>query len=407
VIHVAGTNGKTSTARIAESLLRAHGLRTGLFTSPHLHSVRERIAVDGQGVSAAAFVEAWEQVGPICELVDRKATGAGQKPMTFFEVLTVLGFVIFADAPVDVAVIEVGLGGTWDATNVVNSNVQVITPIARDHEAWLGTDLRDIAREKAGIIKSDAVIAAQRGEVAQVLEEAVIAAGATALWQDVSFGVVSREMAVGGQVVTIRTVAGEYRDLFLPLHGPHQASNAALALTAVELLLAGPDAALAEAVVRESLEKVTSPGRLELVRNSPTVRVDAAHNVAGAQALVEALDEFYPSRLVGLVGILNDKDAEGILGVLEPILTMVVVSRSSSPRAMDVDRLAEIARAVFGPDRVEAIESLDEALARAMDLAEQDTGENPGALATSVIATGSVTIAAEVRILLGLGTPDA
>ncbi|MDR1824992.1 MAG: bifunctional folylpolyglutamate synthase/dihydrofolate synthase [Bifidobacteriaceae bacterium] len=403
VIHVAGTNGKTSTARIAESLLRAHGLRTGLFTSPHLTSMRERIALDGQPISPAAFLDAWALVSQVVDLVDQQSLAAGGPRMSFFEVLTVLGFVAFSDAPVDVAVIEVGMGGTWDATNVVESQVQVITPISRDHEQWLGSTLPEIAGEKAGIVRSQVVIGRQEPEVAEVLEHAVLAAGAGAFWEDTDFEVLSRQPAVGGQVVSLRSLAGEYREVLVPLFGAHQASNAACAVAAVELLLNGAESALGGEVLAEGVEAARSPGRLEVVASAPTVLVDAAHNVAGAQALVEAVREVFPLGLVGLVGVLADKDAEGILGVLEPVLDAVVISRSTSPRAMDPHRLGEVAREVFGEDRVEVVERLDAALARAMELAAIATGEDPGALGTGVLATGSVTLAAEVRILLGVG----
>ncbi|MDR1800155.1 MAG: bifunctional folylpolyglutamate synthase/dihydrofolate synthase [Bifidobacteriaceae bacterium] len=403
VIHVAGTNGKTSTARVAESLLRAHGLRTGLFTSPHLTSMRERIALDGQPIAPDAFLDAWALVSQVVDLVDQRSVAAGGPRMSFFEVLTVLAFVAFSDAPVDVAVVEVGMGGTWDATNVVESQVQVITPISRDHEQWLGSTLPEIAGEKAGIVRRQVVIGRQVPEVARVLERAVLAAGAGAFWEGVDFEVLAREPAVGGQLVSLRGLAGEYREVLVPLFGAHQASNAACAVAAVELLLNGAQTALGGEVLAQGIEAARSPGRLEVAASSPTVLVDAAHNVAGAQALVEAVEEVFPLGLIGLVGILADKDAEGILGVLEPVLESVVVTRSASPRALDPHQLGEVAREVFGDGRVEVVERLDDALARAMELAAIDTGEGPGGLGTGVLATGSVTLAAEVRILLGVG----
>ncbi|MDR2373578.1 MAG: bifunctional folylpolyglutamate synthase/dihydrofolate synthase [Bifidobacteriaceae bacterium] len=401
VIHVAGTNGKTSTARIAESLVRAHGLRTGLFTSPHLSSVRERIAVDGQPISRAAFLDAWSLVGPVVDLVDRESAAAGGPAMSFFEVLTVLGFVAFADAPVDVAVVEVGMGGVWDATAVVESSVQVITPIARDHEQWLGSTLAAIAAEKAGIIRTRAVIGHQPPPAAEVLLARLEEVGAAGYWLGRDFEVVGRGVAVGGQVVRLRGLAGEYEEVALALFGPHQADNAALAVAAVELLLSDAVEPLPAAPYVEGLETAASPGRLEVVRQAPTVLVDSAHNVAGAEALVAAVDEAFPFRLIGLVGVLGDKDAEGLLGVLEPILSQVVITRSTSPRAVEPEALGAVAREVFGPERVEVVERLDDALVRAIELAELDSEGAPSPLATGVLATGSVTIAAEVRILLG------
>ncbi|MDR2567059.1 MAG: dihydrofolate synthase [Bifidobacteriaceae bacterium] len=403
VIHVAGTNGKTSTARIAESLVRSHGLRTGLFTSPHLSSVRERIAIDGEPIGRAAFLDAWSLVSSIVDLVDQRSEAAGGPKMSFFEVLTVLALVAFADAPVDVAIVEVGMGGVWDATNVVESTVQAITPISRDHEQWLGSSLEEIASEKAGIIRTRAVIGHQPPVVARVLEEALISAGAAGYWLGRDFEVLGRDLAVGGQVVRLRGLAGEYEEAPLRLFGAHQADNAALAVAAVELLMSDAVDPLPGAAYVEGLDEAVSPGRIEVARQSPTVLVDAAHNVAGAEALAEAVEEAFPFRLVGLVGVLDDKDAEGLLGVLEPILQQVVITRSSSPRAVEPEVLGAVAREVFGEDRVEVVHRLDDALVRAIELAEIDSEGAPGPLATGVLATGSVTIAAEVRILLGRG----
>jgi dihydrofolate synthase/folylpolyglutamate synthase len=403
VIHVAGTNGKTSTARIAESLIRAHGLRTGQFTSPHLRSLGERIAIDGQPIAPAAFLDAYSQVAPVAQLVDQRSQDQGGPPMSFFEVLTALALTAFADAPVDVAIVEVGLGGTWDATNVVDSTVQVVTPIARDHEQWLGASLEQIAAEKAGIIRSRAVIGRQRPEPAAVLQRALIERDAVGYWLGEDFDVTARGLAVGGQVVRLRGLAGHYEEVLLPLFGAHQADNAALAVAAAELLLSDADYPLPAAAYLEGLETATSPGRLELVGRGPTVLVDAAHNVAGAQALAEAVEEAFPIGLIGVVGMLADKDAEGFLGVLEPVLDQVVVTRSTSPRAVQPAALGAVAREVFGPDRVEVQERLDDALARAIELAGCDTPQAPGELATGVLATGSVTIAAEARTLLRAG----
>jgi dihydrofolate synthase/folylpolyglutamate synthase len=401
VIHVAGTNGKTSTARIAESLTRAHGLRTGLFTSPHLTSIRERIAIDGEPIEPSAFLDAWSQVAPVIEVVDQRSREAGGPPMSFFEVLTALAWTAFADAPVEVAVVEVGMGGIWDATNTVDSTVQVITPIARDHEQWLGHTLEEIAAEKAGIIRSRAVIGRQPPQAAAVLEGALLDADAAGYWLGEDFEVLSRGVALGGQVVRLRGLAGEYEEAFLPLFGEHQADNAAVAAAAVELLMSGAERPLPGAAFLEGLETAASPGRLEVVGNAPTVVVDAAHNVAGAEALVAAVEETFPIGLIGVVGILDDKDAEGLLGVLEPVLRQVVVTRSTSSRAVPPEALGEVAREVFGADRVEVVERLDDALARAVELAGMDSPDAPGVLATGVLATGSVTIAAEVRILMG------
>ncbi|NTW40068.1 MAG: bifunctional folylpolyglutamate synthase/dihydrofolate synthase [Cellulomonadaceae bacterium] len=401
VVHVTGTNGKTSTTRMVERLLREHGLRTGRFTSPHLTSVTERIAIDGEPLTPDQFVELWQDVAPYVHLADQASLARGGPRMSFFEVLTVMALAAFADAPVDVAVIEVGLGGTWDATNVVTGEVAVITPVAHDHERWLGHDLVDIAGEKAGIIKDGAtVVLATQQEVAEgVVLAAAAEHGARVIREGVDLEVVTRRVAVGGQLLDLRTLGGLYTEVFLPLHGAHQAANSLLALAAVEALLKD-HGALAGEVVEAAFADMHSPGRLEVVRISPTVLVDAAHNPHGIEALVAGVrDAFTFERLVGVVGILEDKDAEQILAGLEPVLDEVVVTRSTSPRAHDVDDLAEIAAEVFGPDRVHAVERLDEAIALAVELSEGGTDGSP--TGAGVLVTGSVTMAAEARTLFG------
>lgn len=398
VVHVTGTNGKTSTARMLERLLREHGLRTGRFTSPHLTDVRERIAIDGEPVSAELFVAVYHEVLPSVRIVDERLADQGRAPLSFFGVLTVMAFAAFADAPVDVAVIEVGMGGRWDYTNVVDGEVAVITPVDLDHQRWLGHDLASIAREKAGIIKPGAVVVLgqQQPEVADIVAESVAAAGATALRDGVELAVADRQVAVGGQLLALSTPGGLYTGVFLPLHGEHQAHNALLALAAAEAVLTD-GGALDAATVEVGFAEVDSPGRLEVVRRSPTILVDAAHNPSGAQALVAALDEAFGfTRLIGVVGILADKDAENILGVLEPVLDEVVVTRSASPRAIDVTDLAEIAVDVFGEDRVHAVERLDEAIDLAVQRAEGGAESGSG-----VLVTGSITVVAETRMLLG------
>ena len=401
VVHVTGTNGKTSTSRMIERLLREHGLRTGRFTSPHLTSVTERIAIDGEPVSAERFVELWQDVAPYVHMVDTRSLAAGGPRLSFFEVLTVMAFAAFADAPVDVAVIEVGLGGTWDATNVVDAEVAVITPISYDHERWLGHDLVDIAGEKAGILTDGAtlVMAAQREEVDGVVLAAAAEHGVRVLREGVDLQVAGRRVAVGGQLLDLSTTGGLYTEVFLPLHGAHQASNSLLALAAAEAVLRD-GGALSGELVEAAFADLHSPGRLEVVRSSPTVLVDAAHNPHGVEALVAGVrDAFSFERLVGVVGILEDKDAEQILAGLEPLLDEVVVTRSTSPRAHDVDDLALIATEVFGEDRVHAVERLDEAIALAVELSEGAAEGSP--TGAGVLVTGSVTMAAEARTLFG------
>jgi dihydrofolate synthase/folylpolyglutamate synthase len=410
VIHLTGTNGKTSTARMAESLVRSLGLRTGLFTSPHLTSVRERIQIDGEPISKEAFVDLWADVSPILELVDSHSAERGGPRMSFFEVLTVLAFAAFADAPIDVCVLEVGMGGSWDATNVADADVAVIGPVALDHENWLGHSLEEIAAEKSGIIKpsSAVVVAAQAESAMSALEPAF--PHARVVWHEVAGGdieVVERHAAVGGQLVTLRTPGATYEGIFIPLFGAHQAHNAALALAAVEALMAdgGDEGSLPPGVVEQGFARVTSPGRLETVRRSPTIVVDAAHNPHGIDAVASAIEESFAfSTLVGVVCVLDDKDADGILAGLEPFLDSVVITKSSSPRALDPHRLGEIAVSHFGEDRVVVQPDLPSAIDQAVNLAETDDDMTGG-----VLVIGSISLVADVRTMLGadrrLGAP--
>lgn len=398
VVHITGTNGKTSTSRMVERLLREHGLRTGRFTSPHLTRVTERIAIDGEPISDERFVEVWQDVAPYVHMVDVRSLEQGGTRLSFFEVFTVMAFAAFADAPVEVAVLEVGMGGRWDATNVADGDVAVILPVALDHERYLGHTLVEIASEKAGIIKDGAtvVLAPQHDDVEGVLLQAAAEHGARVVRDGVDLAVVDRQIAVGGQLLTLRGMGGVYADVFLPLYGEHQAHNALAALAAVEALVNG-GAALDGDVMGAAFADVDSPGRLEVVRTSPTVLVDAAHNPAGVAALVEAVEEAFEfTRLVGVVGVLEDKDPENILAGLEPLLAEVVITRVSSPRSMDVHDLAEIAIDVFGEDRVHVEERLDAAIDLAVARAESEEDYGSG-----VLVTGSVVLVAEARILLG------
>jgi dihydrofolate synthase/folylpolyglutamate synthase len=387
---------------MVEALVREHGLRTGLFTSPHLTSVTERIQIDGAPLSAERFVQVWEDVAPYIGVTDRESVEAGGPKLSFFEVLTVMAFAAFADAPVDVAVVEVGMGGTWDSTNVIDADVAVITPIGLDHQRWLGSSVTQIAETKAGIITSGATaVVAEQPEAAETaIQERALAMGARLEREGVELEVIDRRLAVGGQLVDLRTSAGVYTEIFLPLHGAHQAHNALLALGAVEALLS-KGGALAPQVVEAGFAAVTSPGRLELVRSSPTVLVDVAHNPHGASALVEALDEAFDfARLIAVVAVMADKDAEGLLSILEPVLAEVVVTRNNSPRCLEPAELGIVAAEVFGEDRVHLAETLPEALALAADLAERDDLVGVGER-TGVLVTGSVVTVADARILLG------
>jgi len=398
VVHLTGTNGKTSTSRMVERLLREHGLRTGRFTSPHLTRVNERIAVDGEPIDDETFVATYRDVLPYVELVDARSAERGEPRLSFFEVFVVMAFAAFADAPVDVAVVEVGMGGAWDATNVADGEVAVVTPIGLDHERWLGDTIVDIAAVKAGIVKDGAtlVLAEQPDEVVPVILDAAAERGARVVREGVDIAVVERQVAVGGQLLTLRGLGGVYADVFLPLHGEFQAHNALLALVAAEALLTG-GAALDGDLVGAAFADVTSPGRLEVVRSSPTVLVDGAHNPAGASALVTSLDEAFAfQRVVGVVGVMADKDPEGILSVLEPELAEIVVTQAGNARAMAADELGELAVEVFGEDRVHVVERLDEAVALAVERAESEVERG-----AAVLVTGSILLVAEARILLG------
>jgi dihydrofolate synthase/folylpolyglutamate synthase len=400
VVHLTGTNGKTSTARMIEALLRELNLRTGRFTSPHLESMNERITLDGAPIPLRRFVEVYEDIRPYVDIVD----GSQEFPMSFFEVITGMAFAAFADAPVDVAVLEVGLGGTWDCTNVADGQVAVITPIDVDHAHILGDNPARIASEKAGIIKEGAVVvmAQQPVEAAEVILRRAAEVHATVAREGLEFGVVERQQALGGQQVTIKGLAGEYTDIYLPLYGAHMAHNAATALAAVEAFLGAGrgGAALDQDVVREAFAKVTSPGRLEVVRRGPTVILDATHNPAGARATAQALaDDFTFDHLVGVVGAMRDKDVAGILEVLEPVLNEVVVTQNTTERAMPAAVLAEVATEIFGADRVHEAIRLDDAIDLAIGLAENaiPAGTSGGA---GVIVTGSVVTAGQARTLL-------
>lgn len=394
-IHLTGTNGKTSTARLVDGVLQGFGLRPGRLTSPHLDSPTERITLGGEPVSEERFCELYEELAPYVELVDARSPQA----MTFFEVVTGMAFAAFADAPVDVAVLEVGLGGRWDATNVVDAQTCVVLPVGLDHVPLLGTTVAEIAAEKAGIITPGAtvVLAAQPPEAAAVLLRHCAEVGATVAREGMEWGVVDRRTAVGGQLLTLQGLAGRYGDVYLPLHGPHQAANAAAAVAAAEAFFGVSGGELDVDAVREGLARSTSPGRMEVVRTSPTVLLDAAHNAEGAAALVTGLaDAFSFTALVAVVACLGDKDARGILEQLEPAVSSVVVTQNGSPRAMPVDALLELAADVFGEDRVRAEDRIDDAIDTAVTVAEQD-GEFGGA---GVLVTGSVVTVAEARRLL-------
>jgi dihydrofolate synthase/folylpolyglutamate synthase len=404
IIHITGTNGKTSTARMIEAGLRAHGLSTGRYTSPHLSKVTERISLDGAPVSDETFVRIWDEIRPYLQIVDDELTAEDQPRLTYFECLTILAFAVFADQPVNVAIMEVGLGGITDATNVGDGQVSVVTPISLDHTDLLGDTTEDIAYEKAGIIKPGGflVSAAQPLDAAQVLLEKAKEVQVPFRFEGVEFGVESRQVAVGGQVVTVQGLAGRYPDLMVPLHGAHQAENAAVAVAALEAFLGGGEKELSLEVLQEAFADVSSPGRLEVMRTAPTIIVDAAHNPDGIRVSAEAIQEAFSfSKLVVVVGVLREKDAEEILRQLKESLGGLAeefcFTQSNSPRAVPAAELAELAVDLgFGEENVHIAEKLDDALEWAVERAEANDD-----LAGGVLVTGSITLVADARILLG------
>ncbi|GAA0376126.1 dihydrofolate synthase [Acrocarpospora corrugata] len=395
VIHIAGTNGKSSTARMVEALLRERNLRVGRYTSPEFASMRDRICVDGEPLTEERFVELFQELEPVFTIVDQK-----YGRLSFFEVLTAMAFAAFADAPVDVAVIETGMGGTWDATNVADGAVAVITPISLDHTDYLGPDVESIAGEKAGIIKAGAtaVLAQQTLGAAEVLMLRAGEVGATVAREGLEFGVMHRELAMGGQLINMKGLKGAYEEIFLPLYGAHQAGNAVTALAAVEAMTGGGEP-LADELVRQAFAQVRSPGRLEVVRRGPTVIIDAAHNPGGMEASADAITESFGfTRLIAVIAAMADKDVDSILELLEPLVDEIVVSKNSSPRSMSAEELADRAEGVFGQDRVHLAPRLDDAIDLAITLA--DEGDEFG---SGVLITGSVVTAGDARVLLKVG----
>jgi len=393
VVHVTGTNGKTSTSRMIESLVRAHGLRTGLFTSPHLERFTERIMIDGEPADDAAVADAWDEIAPFVDLVDAELTADDDAPLTFFELLTVLAFVVFADAPIDVLVLEVGMGGSWDSTNTADGDVAVFAPIDLDHADRLGDTIGEIATVKAGIIKDGASVVSARQDAAAeaVLRAAAAERGATIAFEGAEFALAQQRLAVGGQQITVRGLAGTYDDEYLPLYGAHQGFNAALAIAAVESLVGGGSQPIAGDILVDGLGAVTSPGRLQLIGASPTVLVDAAHNPHGARALVTALREAFDFDEWGVVlGVLSDKDAAGIVAEIAPVAAHVFATAPDSERAEDADAIADLA------------EAHDLRVSVHRDLAEAAEAARAWAAASdrrAVVIAGSVVLAGEALTL--------
>lgn len=389
VVHLTGTNGKTSTARTVESIVRAHGLRTGLFTSPHLERFTERVMIDGEPIDDGLVADAWDEISPFVDLVDAELAAAGDAPLTFFELLTVLAFVAFADAPVDVAVIEVGMGGSWDSTNTADGDVVVFAPIDLDHADRLGNTIAEIATVKSGIIKpgAAAVSAEQNPAALEVLKAAADARSASLAVEGDAFGLTAQSLAVGGQQISVQGLAGTYDELYLPLYGAHQGHNAALAIAAVESLIGGAEQPLATDVVADGLAQVTSPGRLQLVGVAPTVLVDSAHNPHGARALVSALEDSFDFDEWGIVlGAFGDKDIAGIVSTVVPAAAHVFATAPDSDRAADPDALADLVEAAGAHVTVHR------------DLAEAAEAAREWAAASdrrAVVIAGSVVLAGE------------
>ena len=392
-IHVAGTNGKTSTTRMIDSLLFATGMRTGRFTSPHLESYLERIAINCQSIDPKEIIFAYNDIAAYLDLMDEKF----DNPISFFEAITALAFVAFAEHPIDVGIIEVGMGGTWDATNVIDADVSVVMPIDYDHMEYLGNTLTEIAATKAGVIKEGGfvVLAQQQPEAAVELLRRAAEVGADIAREGIEYELLSRAVAIGGQLISVKGISDTYEDIFIPLHGKHQALNAASALVAVEAFFG--DQPLDIESVRAGFAAVTSPGRCEIVHRDPTIILDAAHNPHGARALAETLEtEFTFDEVIGVVAIFGDKDAAGVLKELEPILNSVIVTQSSSPRAMPVEELEKVAVSIFGNDRVFPVTSLGAALDRAVEKAQRPLSDE----SVGVVVAGSVVTVGESRTYL-------
>jgi len=392
-IHVGGTNGKTTTTRMIDSILFEMGLRTGRFTSPHLESYLERISINGQPISPAELIFSFNDISPYLDLMDSKF----EQPISFFEAITALAFAAFAEHPIDVGVIEVGMGGEWDATNVIEADVSVIMPIGLDHTEYLGDTLTEIARTKSGILKSGGfgIFAQQESEAAIELLRRAAEVGIDVAREGVEYSLASRAVAVGGQLITINGINESFEDIFLPLHGKHQATNAATALVAVEAFFG--DTALDHDAVRAGFAAATSPGRCEVVHRDPTILLDAAHNPHGAKALADTIEnEFTFDEVIGVVSVFADKDVRGILLALESTFNEIIVTANSSARAMKLSEIEKLAIEVFGKNRVTAIENLPTAIDQAIKDAKRPLNDD----SVGVLITGSVITVGEARTII-------
>jgi dihydrofolate synthase/folylpolyglutamate synthase len=392
-IHVGGTNGKTTTSRMIDSLLFEMGLRTGRFTSPHLESYRERISINGQPIDPKALIFSYNDIAAYLDFIDSKF----DNPISFFEAITALAFAAFAEHPIDVGVIEVGMGGEWDATNVVDADVSVIMPIDLDHMEYLGNTIAEIAKTKAGIIKEGGfvVLAQQKPEAAVELLKKAAEVGADIAREGVEYVIESRTLAVGGQLLTIKTPKDTYEDIFLPLHGKHQASNAAAALVAVEAFFGEQE--LDYEAVLAGFAQVQSPGRCEVLHRDPTIIIDAAHNPHGAKALTETIQsEFTFDEVIGVFAAMGDKDVEGALIELEKVMDSIIVTKNSSPRSMEITNVETLATKIFGADRVFAADSLESAIEKAIKDSVRPLSEDT----LGILITGSVVTVGEARTIV-------
>jgi dihydrofolate synthase/folylpolyglutamate synthase len=393
-IHVTGTNGKTSSARIASSLLAATGLTVGTYTSPHLQTIRERIAINGRPIEKDAFADVFDHLLPYVQVVERNL---GEQ-LSFFEILTGMFFLWSVEQPVDAVVVEVGLGGRWDATNVVPASVAVVTNVGLDHTGLLGMERETIAKEKAGIAKPNSIlVTAERSpNVQAVIASEAEAAGAEMSLLDRDFALLDNTIAVGGRSISLRTSRAQYEDVFLPLHGAHQGVNAAVAAEAVAHFLGGET--LLEDVIAEGFAKAVVPGRLESIRRDTgaTVVLDVAHNPEGMSALVQSLvSGFAFDRVTIVLGILADKDHRGMLGELTRLPCRVLATEARNVRSVPREDLVAEARSL--DIEVEPVGSVEEAVSAA----------SASTLDTELICvTGSHYVVGEARTRL-LGDPDA
>ena len=384
-IHVTGTNGKTTIARAAADISCAHGVTTGLFTSPHLRSVRERLSVCGVEISEEDFAEEWLHLEPFLELIDRDEPGES----TYFEAITALAFLWFADKPVGLAVVEVGMGGSWDATNVVASDVAVIGEIDLDHPE-LGSTIQEVATEKSGIIKPGKVVVVreQRDEAMKVIEARATEVGATMLLEERDWEVEVRVPAVGGQQFRVRGVHETYDELFLPMFGEHAVRNVAAAIVGVESVVGhalDPDA------TRAAIDALRIPGRLEVITRSPLIILDGAHNPAGAEALARTLSESFTwSRMHVVLAVSSNKDVDGVIAALAPLAAVWYPAQNESVRSFPAEHVAERIAAVGG--RVADLGTVEESLAAARDAAAVDD---------LILVTGSLYTVADARRALG------